>query len=137
MYGVFMEIKDLYNYIEKENLTIISANFSDLHGLYIEGYIVLPTKFKNTQDEFMTVAEEIAHYEVGTYPSQPFNTDYNNKLIRSKNEFKAFKWMQDKLIPYDMQKYKYDTLWEISEDLEMPPEFVKQVIEYRKENFNG
>ena len=53
----------------------------------------------------MALAEEIAHYKVGVTPSLPFYNDYFNMLIRSKNEFKAFKWLANEIIPKDKLKW--------------------------------
>ena len=129
----------IYNLIDSNNIKVLYADI-DANGYYISiknKPTIIINKNLNYLTERLTVAEEVAHYSVGATPTLPFANDYYTKLIRSRNEFRAFKWMQDKLIPHDIEKYKYNTLWEISEELGMPPEFIKQVIEYRKENFNG
>lgn len=136
-------MNNIQKIIDENNILVIHEDIKkeyQINGLYIN-IMNRPTIILNKslygQQEELTLAEEVAHYCVGVTPTLPLADDYYNQLIRSKNEFKAFKWMQDKLIPYDMQKYKYDTLWEISEDLGMPPEFIQKAIEYRKENFDG
>lgn len=132
-------MNEIYNLIDNNNIKVLYADI-DANGYYLNiknKPTIIINKDLNHLAERFTVAEEVAHYSVGTTPTLPFADDYYNQLIRSRNEFRAFKWMQDKLIPYDIEKYKYSTLWEISEELEMPPEFIKQAIEYRKENYNG
>ena len=74
---------------------------------------------------------------MGVIPSLPFSTDYYNKLIRSKNEFRAFKWQVNKLIPFNKLNYflsenysKYD----IADELGVSASLVEEAIEYYKSN---
>ena len=111
-----------------------------INGLYLD-ILNRPTIILNKnlsgQKEELTLAEEVAHFCVGATPTLPFADDYYNKLVRSKNEFKAFKWMQGNLLPVGVENSKYDTVWDLSDRFEVPVEFVKKAIEYRKENYNG
>lgn len=134
-----MKSSDFYDYLRNKNVDIIKAPLKDVDGLCIdESVVLLPNDInkRSEQEQVMILAEETAHYEVGTIPSSPFNTDYQNKLIHSKNEFRAFKWMQEKLIPSDLKKFRNDTLWEIADEFNVSIEFVEKVLNYRKENSN-
>lgn len=118
LYG---EIDENGYYVNVNNTPTIVIN-KDLTGL----------------QERLTLAEEYAHYKVGVTPTLPFADDYYTKLIRSKNEFKAFKWMQSNLIPLNLESLKYDSIWDIADKFDVSPEFVKKVLEYRKEiNYYG
>lgn len=127
------------NKLIDETVNIINADI-DANGYYINidnKPTIIINKNLNGTSERLTIVEEYAHYHVGAIPTLPFATDYYNKLIRSKNEFKAFKLMQDILLPPDIENSKYDTIWDISDRLELPVEFIEKAIEYRKENLCG
>ena len=131
-----MTKENLYNYADKENINISYTNkLETSNGLYMnvddEDYIILDNKLGEV-DEKMALAEEIAHYEVGVTPTIPFNNDYYNMLIRSKNEFKAFKWMANKIIPQDKLKMflaKNMSKFEIADELGITVEFVEKAYE--------
>lgn len=122
-------------FIKDENVDIIAADI-DANGYYVninnKPTIIINKNLKGLQER-LAVAEEIAHYKVGVTPTLPFASDYYTKLIRSKNEFKAFKWMQSNLIPLDMEEFKFDTIWDIADRFDVSPEFVEKVLHYRKE----
>lgn len=99
-----MELIELYDIAKKENLAIHRIDLNSLNGLYIENNIFLNKHLKNECAEKEVLAEELGHYFSGVLPSLPFSSDYYNKLIRSKNEFKAKKWMIYNLIPFDTLK---------------------------------
>lgn len=94
-----METLDLYKLAEEENITFYYDNLKDSDGLYFNNCILLSKKILNSFLEKEVLAEELGHHFMGVIPSLPFSTDYYNKLIRSKNEFKALKWMVYNLIP--------------------------------------
>lgn len=118
-----------------DNIDIIYGDI-DENGYYIninnKPTVIINKNLKGIKER-LTIAEEVAHYKVGVTPTLPFADDYYTKLIRSKNEFKAFKWMQSNLIPLDMEKFKYDTIWDIADRFDVSPEFVEKVLKYRKE----
>lgn len=122
-----------------DNINIIYGDI-DENGYYInvnnKPTIIINKNLKGIKER-LTIAEEVAHYKVGVTPTLPFADDYYTKLIRSKNEFKAFKWMQSNLIPLDMEKLKYDNIWDIADKFQVTPEFIVKVLEYRKENYYG
>lgn len=119
-----------------DNIDIIYGDI-DENGYYInvnnKPTVIINKNLKGIKER-LTIAEEVAHYKVGVTPTLPFADDYYTKLIRSKNEFKAFKWMQSNLIPHDMEKFKFDTIWDIADRFDVSPEFVEKVLHYRKEN---
>lgn len=126
----------IYEIIEKEHLEIIPVELENADAYIIDEFIFLDENIakKGGIDEDMAIAEEVAHYMVGVTPTLPSANDYYTKLIRSKNEFKAFKWMQCNLIPLKLENLKYDNIWDIADKFNVSPEFVKKVFEYRKEN---
>lgn len=131
----------LYNYADKENINIsYTDELKKLNGLYMkidnEDYILLDNKLDGI-DEKMALAEEIAHYEVGVIPTLPYSNDYYNKLMRSKNEFKAFKWMANEIIPKDKLKLflrQNMTKFEIAEELGITVEFVEKAYKLYEDN---
>lgn len=122
-----------------DNIDIIYGDI-DENGYYInvnnKPTVIINKNLKGIKER-LTIAEEVAHYKVGVTPTLPFADDYYTKLIRSKNEFKAFKWMQGNLIPLNIENLKYDNIWDIADKFQVTPEFVVKALEYRKENFYG
>lgn len=132
----------LYNYADKENINISYTNeLKKTNGLYMkidnEDYILLDNNLDGI-DEKMALAEEIAHYEVGVTPTLPYSNDYYNMLIRSKNEFKAFKWMANEIIPKSKLKSflkQNMSKFEIAEELGITVEFVEKAYKLYEDNF--
>lgn len=125
---------NIYDEIEKNNIKLTYADIDNNGFSYLDNIIV--NNKLSPLNEKMTVAEELAHYNVGVSPTLPYNTDYSNRLVRSRNEFKAFKWMQCNLLPQGIENIKYNDIWSIADKFEVTPEFVERVIEYRKEQEN-
>lgn len=123
----------LYNYADKENINISYTNkLKNSNGLYMkidnEDYILLDNKLYGVNEK-MTLAEEISHYKVGVTPSLPFCNDYYNMLIRSKNEFKAFKWLANQIIPEKALKSflkQNMNKFEIADEFGITVEFVEK-----------
>ena len=112
----------------------------DANGLFIDinnQPTILINKNLRESKAYFTLAEEYAHYCVGVIPNVPFATDYYNKLIRSKNEHRAFVWMQRNLLPSGIEKFRQDTLMELSDELSLPLDFIYKAIEYRKDVGHG
>ena len=130
-----MTKENLYNFADEENINISYTNkLESSNALYMnvddEDYIILDNKLDGI-DEKMALAEEIAHYEVGVTPTLPFKDDYYNKLIRSKNEYKAFKWMANEFIPFEKLKLllmQNMTKFEIADELGITVDFVEKVF---------
>lgn len=132
------KLEYFYDYANKNCIDIIDYPFNELKGLFYthdnKDYIFLNYKlFKNSIDEKITLAEECGHYSVGAIPINIYNNDYSNKIINSKNEFKAFKWALDKLIPYDKFKSFLGqdlTKYEVANELEVTEEFLEKAYNY-------
>ena len=130
-----MTKENLYNYADKENINISYSNI--YMKVNDEDYIILDNKLDGI-DEKMALAEEIAHYEVGVTPTIPFKNDYYNMLIRSKNEFKAFKWMVNEMIPKDKLKLflkQNMSKFEIADELGITVEFVEKAYKLYENDF--
>ena len=132
-----MESLDLYKLAENENIKFYYNDLHECNGLYYNNSILLNNKIINTYKEKEVLAEELGHHFMGVIPSLPFSTDYYNKLIRSKNEFRAFKWQINKLIPFNKLNYflsenysKYD----IADELGVSASLVEEAIDYYKSN---
>lgn len=134
-----MELNDLYDLIDEENINLVQTKLKNLNGIYyqqndeINSTIVLNEETANNYVlEKETIAEELGHHFMGIIPTSPFDTDYYNKLLRSINEFRAFKWASNKLIPKDklnnfIDKYKPNNIYEIAEYFNVSPKFATKV----------
>ncbi len=118
-----MEILDLYKIAEKEHINFLYRKTNDMNGLYFNNCIMLNISILNTKKEKEVLAEELGHHFTGVSPTLPFSTDYYNKLVRSKNEYKAKKWLVKEIIPLDILKRflkqnmsKYDIADELNVD---------------------
>lgn len=135
-----METLDLYKIAENEKINIYFHNFKDLNGLFCLGDIYLNKKILNTKKEKETLAEELGHYFSGVLPTPPFSTEYYIKLIRSKNEFKAKKWLINQIIPFDTLKRflkqnmsKYD----IAEEMDISASLVEDALYIYEDKLKG
>ena len=106
-------------------------NLKDSDGLYFNSCILLSKKILNTFLEKEVLAEELGHHFMGVIPSLPFSTDYYNKIIRSKNEFKALKWQVNNLIPFSklnrFLKLNYSK-FDIAEELDVSASLVEDAF---------
>ena len=130
-----METLDLYKIAENEKINIYFHNFKDLNGLFCLGDIYLNKKILNTYKEKEVLAEELGHYFSGVLPTPPFSTDYYIKLIRSKNEYKAKKWLVNKLIPFDTLKQflgQNMSKYEISEEIGISASLIEDAFNIYK-----
>ncbi len=127
-----METLDLYKLAEKENIDFYyDDKMKNCNSTYFNDCILINKKIINTGIEKEVLAEELGHHFVGVSPSPPFSTDYYNKLIRSKNEFKAKKWLINQVIPFDTLKRflkqnmsKYD----IAEEMDVSASLVEEAL---------
>ena len=129
-----MESLDLYKLAENENIKFYYNNLKDINGLYYNNNILLNNKIINTYKEKEVLAEELGHHFMGVIPSLPFSTDYYNKLIRSKNEFRAFKWQVNKLIPFNYFLSENYSKYDIADELGVSASLVEEAIEYYQSN---
>lgn len=132
-------MESIYETIEENNILLEELDI-DNNAYFIEinntPAIMLSNNLRGAEKN-LAVAEEVAHYCVGVSPTQPFNNDYSNRLIRSRNEYRAFKWMQGNLLPAGIENLEYGSILDIAEEFNVTPEFVQKTIQYRKENQNG
>ena len=97
-----MELNSLYNIAEKENIKIYDWQIEDVDGMYLNyqniNAIALNYDRLGTYiDEKCTLAEELGHYYMdATYPA---NTE--DKVLISKQEYRAKKWSYYTLIPFE------------------------------------
>ena len=130
-----MELNELYELTEKENINVLKADLKNLNGCYIHDDKIEPTIILNKYAiEKETIAEELGHHFKSVTPTTPFKGDYYNKLIRSINEFRAFKWYSDKLIPKDkfnmyIDKYKPTSIYELADYFNVSVEYATKVCE--------
>lgn len=100
------KIEELYNYATSKNIKI--KNFTDkerqLNGACLYNNekcnIYLNTAIETEVEEKCVLAEEIGHYETGIIKTNLNDNDEQSYLLRSINEFRAKKWVVDKLIPF-------------------------------------
>ncbi len=135
-----MEILDLYKIAENENISFYYDNMKKCNAAYYNNCILLNKKIINTKLEKEVIAEELAHHFCGIMPTLPFSTDYYNKLIRSKNEYIARKWLINEVIPLDKLKLflkqnmsKYD----IADELNISVSLVDEAFNIYKENLES
>lgn len=135
-----MTLIELYDLAYKEKINIHKINLNKIYGLYFNNNIFINNKIKNEGLEKVVLAEELGHYFMGVSPTPPFSNDYYNKLIRSKNEFKAKKWLINQVIPFDTLKQflmqnmsKYD----IADKLDISVSLVEDAFNIYKESLGG
>lgn len=129
------KLNELYEFLEKNNINLIYTNkLTSVYAIYLkidDEDFILVKKGLSEDEEYFTLIEEIAHYKMGVMPNKAFSSDYNDKLISSKNEFKAFKYCVNELLPVDTLKsiltgntFKY----EIANELHLPEQFVGKAL---------
>ena len=126
-----METLDLYALAEKENINFFYKKSKDTDGLYLNGCIMLNISILNTKKEKEVLAEELGHHFTGVSPTPPFSTDYYNKLIRSKNEYKAKKWLINEIIPLNTLKTflkQNMDIYDIAEELNVSASLVEDAF---------
>lgn len=135
-----METLDLYKLAEKENIGFLYDKNDDTDGLYCNNCIMLNVSILNTKKEKEVLAEELGHHFMGVSPTPPFSDNYYDKLIRSKNEYKAKKWLINQVIPFDTLKSflkqnmsKYD----IADKLDISVSLVEDAFNIYKESLGG
>ncbi len=130
-------LNDLYKYAKEKNIKIKEKDFEKEFGdIKIKGLcltnidkcnIYLDKQFDNSIEEKCVLAEEIGHYETGINSSLLSKTNSQNVLIRSINEFRAKKWVVNKLIPLELFKSFLNTnlsKFEVAEQLEVTEEII-------------
>lgn len=132
-----MEILDLYKLAEKENIDFYyDDKMKKCNSTYYNDCILINKKIMNTSIEKEILAEELGHHFCGVLPTPPFSTDYYTKLIRSKNEFKAKKWLINQVIPFDTLKYFLEqnmSKYEIAEEIGVSASLVEDAFSIYKD----
>lgn len=132
-----MTLIELYDLAYKEKINIHKINLNKIYGLYFNNNIFINNKIKNECLEKIVLAEELGHHFMGVSPTPPFSTDYYNKLIRSKNEFKAKKWLINQVIPFDtLRRFLKQNMskYDIAEEMDVSASLVEDAIELYKNN---
>lgn len=135
-----MTLTELYEIAAKENINIHKVNLKKLNGLYLDKNIFLNSNIKNEFTEKIVLAEELGHHFSGVLPSLPFSTDYYNKLIRSKNEFRAKKWLIQEMIPLSTLKSylrKNMNQYEIAEEFGISTSLLEEAYHLYGENLQN
>lgn len=135
------EIIEVYNFAEEKNYQIKNVKIGTKATClsYKENNIILIDYdlLENQIDEKMVLLEEIAHLEVGFSPTAPFSCDYCNKLQRSKNEYRALKWIVHKYIPYtrfvDLIT-QFKSYYDIADKLNIPMNFLEKCFQVYEED---
>lgn len=116
-------LNDIYNDIEKNNITVVNVDFNNKKA----GIIHTPedtlicidySKLETTKEEKIVVAEEYEHYETGAF--YKFNSDFNTI---DRMEYKVRKHVYNALIPYSKLKellLKNYSIEELSDFFEVP-----------------
>lgn len=132
-----MTLIDLYDIVLKEHIDVYHIHLNKLNGLYLENNIFINSNIKNENKEKLVLAEELGHYFGGVYPTLPFSTDYYNKLIRSKNEFKAKKWLINEIIPFNTLKSLLEqnmSKFDIAEKLDVSASLIEDAFNIYSDN---
>lgn len=116
---------DVYNDAESKDLPIIPVHFTNKKAgiVHIDDTTLICAdynKFENTKEEKVCIAEEVAHYDTGSfYPI--YSDDY---ALIDKAEYRARKKVYNELIPYSellnkIKEYK-GNIEELSEYFGVP-----------------
>lgn len=101
-----MNLDKLYDLAEKENIKIYDYYFDeDINGMYLNydklNVIALNYKsIRSSKEEKCIFSEELGHY----YMDATYNYSNIDKIIYSKQEYRAKKWSYYTLIPFEKLK---------------------------------
>lgn len=131
-----MDKLDLYNYANKHDISIIDLKLFNIKGIYFcnekDNYIGLNYSIIDTSaEETCILAEECGHYAVGVEPLKLNNSIYSNKLINSRNEYRAKKWAIKQIVPFnELKKFLSQDLskYEIAEKFDVTENFLEDAI---------
>lgn len=132
-----MELKKLYEIVERENIDIIDFKMKNkaIIGCIGNNYSIglNCSIIKDSSEEKTILAEELGHY----YTNTLYNCNFSNTEI-SKREFRATKWAFKTLVPYSKlqelreEGYKYN--YEFAEELGVTEELIEKAYNYYLEN---
>ena len=100
-----MDLNSLYDIAEKENIKVYNWHIEDVNGMYVNydniNAIALNYDRLGTYiNEKCTLAEELGHY----YMDAIYPASCNDKILISKQEYRAKKWSYYVLIPFENLK---------------------------------
>jgi len=134
------DINYFYDLADKDMIKICECNLGQAKGLCIYNDVKCKIYLSNNIDSInkkCVLAEELAHYYKGIIKTNIFNKDHESIVNRSINEFRALKWVVDKLIPYNTFKQFYGQnmgKFEIAEELGITEDLVEKayyIYEYK------
>jgi hypothetical protein len=131
-----INLNELYSCVENDNIFIKRCQLGNCNGLCISikdrDFIYL-NKNLNEIEEKCTLMEEFSHSKVGILPNCPFATDYHNMLIRSRNEYRATKYMINEFIPLEeFNLLKDDNEYDAIDRLEITEDLYIRIYEFMK-----
>lgn len=90
-------------------------------------------KLESKTEELCVLAEEIAHYCVGITPTNPASNSYFNKLVRSRNEYRATRKAVQTLLDINSLKDAIDSgkahnTYELAEMFNVTNEFMNNAL---------
>lgn len=129
-----MRLSNLYEYAEKQNINICSANMPKSESMSVmvggEYFIGIdPFSLKSSSEEKVKLAHEIGHCETGSF----YNV-YAAYDLRAKHERRADKWAIKKLVPKDelIQACKdwCKNSYELAEHFGVPQWFMDKALKF-------
>ena len=96
-------LNKLYEIIENENIYLQVCELDSANALYVttdnKAGILLDKNVIGTNKEVLVLLEELGHHYEGVLPSNINSCEYSELLTRSKNEYKALKYIANQIIP--------------------------------------
>ena len=121
------ELMDEYR--DQLNFEFRSDMPDNLSGLIVGNNVYINEKL-DEKEKYLTLAEEIGHYETST------TKNITNYSLNRKEELQARRWGYKKIVPIHLlKKYtKMDEvfLYEIADELNLPEHLIKKSIEVYK-----
>ena len=132
---MYIELNKLYEIAEKEDIKIYNWHIEDCYGCYLNidkiNVIALNYNELGTYiDEKIVLAEELGHY----YYDATYTLESTNKVLISKQEYKAKKWSYYTLVPYKSLQSAiikgFRTLWDLANYFNVTYEYMQNCIDF-------
>lgn len=129
-----MDLKSVYDKIENNNIKVFKFGISEIKAVTIEtdgiyGVFLNHKEIKDSNEEFCVLAHEYGHCASGSTHKLNSNLD-----IISQHEYRANRRAILDFLPVDRIKSAIQngcqTLYEISEFVDMPEDFVSKAIQH-------
>ena len=129
-----MDLKSVYDKIENNDIKVFKFGISEIKAVTIEtdgiyGVFLNHKEIKDSNEEFCVLAHEYGHCVSGSTHKLNSNLD-----IISRHEYRANRRAILDFLPVDRIKSAIQngcqTLYEISEFVDMPEEFVSKAIQH-------